>query len=206
VIFQRSALLAAALLAVGGSIAAFARPLVTETFDYYDVDGASAKEIRQVLNQRGPTDYQHRRFDAITAWHVRWEYTFNRTTAGCNIASVSTVVDVIYSFPRLSSDSSAPADVRHAFAEYSERLLVHEKGHAKNAIEIAKRIEAGIRVLPAALTCARLTAIANSLGEFLIKEANQLDIEYDADTDHGRTQGARFPQDIQPAGGGGRSD
>jgi hypothetical protein len=34
---------------------------------------------------------------------------------------------------------------------------------------------------------------ANDLGHALIKEANQLDIDYDAQTQHGKTQGARFP-------------
>jgi predicted secreted Zn-dependent protease len=207
VILQRTALFAAALLAGGGPIGTFARPVVTETFDYYDVDGASAQELREDLNRRGPTDgYEHRHFDAVTNWRVRWQYTSKRTAAGCEIASVSTAVEVTYSFPRLSSDSSTPLDVRRAFARYLERLLVHEKGHAKNAIEIARRIEDGIQGLPAAPTCASLNTIANSLGQSLIKEANQLDIEYDARTDHGRTQGARFPQNHQSAGGGGSGD
>jgi predicted secreted Zn-dependent protease len=207
VILQRAALFAAALLAVGGPIGTFARPVVTETFDYYDVDGASAQELREDLNRRGPTDgYERRHFDAVTNWRVRWQYTSKRTAAGCEIASASTAVEVRYSFPRLSSDSSTPLDVRRAFARYLERLLVHEKGHAQNAIEIARRIEDGIHGLPAAPTCASLNTVANSLGQSLIKEANQLDIEYDARTDHGRTQGARFPQNDQSAGGGGSGD
>lgn len=206
-ILRRIALLTAALLAVGGPIGTVANPVVTETFDYYDVDGASSKEIREHLNRSGPTNgYEHHHFDAVTHWSVRWQFTSKRTGAGCEVASVSTAVDVTYSFPRLSSGSSAPADVRHAFARYLERLLVHEKGHAKNGIDIARRIEAGIRGLPAAPTCETLNEIANSLGHSLIKEANRLDIEYDARTDHGRTQGARFPQTDESVGGLGRSD
>jgi hypothetical protein len=42
-------------------------------------------------------------------------------------------------------------------------------------------------------TCDALSRAANALGDRLIKEANQMDVEYDARTQHGRTQGARFP-------------
>ena len=34
---------------------------------------------------------------------------------------------------------------------------------------------------------------ANALGDDLIKEANRKDLDYDASTQHGRSQGARFP-------------
>jgi predicted secreted Zn-dependent protease len=200
-----AAFFAAALSAVGATTCALAGPVVRQTFDYYNVSGASVQEIRADLNQRGPTDgREHRHFDAVTRWYVRWQYTYKPTAAGCEIVTVSTAVDVTYSLPRLSANSAAPTNVRHAFAHYLERLLVHENGHAQNGIDIAKRIEDGIRGLHAAPTCASLAAAANSLGQSLIKEANRLDIDYDARTQHGRTQGAWFPQDDQAGGGGGR--
>lgn len=201
-----AAFFAAALCAVGGTKGALAGPVVKETFDYYDVDGASAQEIRADLDRRGPTDsHEHRHFDAVTRWRVRWQYTYKPSAAGCEIGTVSTAVDVTYSFPRLLANSAAPTDVRHAFAHYLERLLVHEKGHAQNGIDIAKRIENGISALHAAPSCDSLSAAANGLGRSLITEANRLDIDYDTRTEHGRTQGARFPQDDLSGGGGGRN-
>jgi predicted secreted Zn-dependent protease len=206
IVWLAAAFFAAALCTVGGTKGALAGPVVKETFDYYDVDGASAQEIRADLDRRGPIDgYEHRHFDAVTRWRVRWEYTYEPTATGCEIGTVSTAVDVTYSFPRLSANSAAPADVRHAFAHYLQRLLVHEKGHAQNGIDIAKRIENSIRALHAASSCDGLSAAANSLGRSLIKEANRLDIDYDARTEHGKTQGARFPQDDLPGGGGGHN-
>jgi predicted secreted Zn-dependent protease len=188
-------LLSVTLLAAEAQMAAaFADPIVTETFDYYDVDGATAQEIRTDLNQRGPIDgHEHRHFDAVTHWYVRWRFTYGDGANNCEIASVSTNVDVTYAFPRLRSESAAPAELRQAFSGYLEKLLTHEKGHAEIAIDIAAQIEKDIRSLPPAPTCASLGEIANNLGRFLMKKANLLEIDYDARTVHGKTQGARFP-------------
>jgi predicted secreted Zn-dependent protease len=74
--------------------------------------------------------------------------------------------------------------------------MVHEKGHAQNAIDAARKIEAGILALPSEPTCDALRTKANDLGHalMLIKDANQADIDYDRRTQHGATQGARFLQ------------
>jgi predicted secreted Zn-dependent protease len=187
-------LVVALFTAGSGMVDAFADPVVTQTFDYYDVDGATAQDIRADLNRRGPLDgTEHRRFDAVTHWYVRWRYTYKTRAGDCEIAAVSTKVDVTYAFPRLRPESSAPAVLREAFAGYLEKLLVHEKGHAKIGIDIASRIEEGIRRLPPAPTCTSLEDTANDLGHSLIKEANRLQVDYDAQTQHGKTQGARFP-------------
>jgi predicted secreted Zn-dependent protease len=80
-----------------------------------------------------------------------------------------------------------------AFAHYSEKLLLHEKGHAQNAIDAARRIDEGIAALGPQSSCVDLGRAANRLGYSLIEAAKQWDIEYDLRTRHGATQGARFP-------------
>jgi predicted secreted Zn-dependent protease len=71
--------------------------------------------------------------------------------------------------------------------------MLHESGHARNAVAAARKIEAGLTALPPEPTCEALRSKANDLGHALIKEANQADLDYDRATQHGATQGARFP-------------
>jgi len=172
---------------------AAAEPRVTETFNYYDVSGSTAQELRADLNRNGPLDKDGKHFDAITRWHIRWRYNYQTGGNECAIAKVSTTVDVAITFPRLSETAAIPASVRQAFTAYTEKLLVHEKGHAQNAIDTAKRIEDGIVALGPQGACSDLGRTANSLGYSLIAAANQWDIDYDRRTRHGATQGARFP-------------
>ena len=107
---------------------------------------------------------------------------------------MSTTVDVTITFPRLSETAKISAVVVRAFADYSEKLLLHEKGHAQNGIDTARRIDDGIAALRLQSTWADLGRAANRLGYSLIEAAKQWDIDYDLRTRHGATQGARFPK------------
>lgn len=171
-----------------------AEPKVTETVEHYEVSGASPWEVRKALNELGPIDgTEKKRFDAVTKWFVNWRYRYQKTEQSCAIASATTDVKVTITMPRLKDEGAAPPALREAFDTYTANLMVHEKGHGKIGIDIARRIEDGIAKLPAEPNCDRMGQVANELGRKLIKEANQQDIDYDAQTRHGATQGARFP-------------
>lgn len=182
------------LLAAAAAERASAAPVVTETITYYDVNGAMAAEVRASLNQRGPIDStEKRRFDAVTHWYVNWHFNYQDRGRDCVITHVSTTVRVAITMPQLSAASAAPPALRQAFAKYVQNLLGHEKGHARIGINIAQRIEDAIRALQPEPSCDRLERAANARGHALIQEANRQDINYDAATQHGKTQGARFP-------------
>jgi predicted secreted Zn-dependent protease len=57
---------------------ALAPPRVDETVKYYEVRGSSAQELRAALDRLGPESDDGERFDAFTAWHVRWRYPLLR--------------------------------------------------------------------------------------------------------------------------------
>jgi predicted secreted Zn-dependent protease len=170
-----------------------ADPAVTERFNYYDVSGSTVHEVRADLNRNRPSDKNGARYDAITRWHIRWNYRYEPMEKRCAIVKASTTVEVIIIFPRLKNTGSIPAQVVQAFAHYTEKLLLHEKGHAQNAIDTAGKIEREIRTLPSGPSCHELQEQANSLARSIVKEANRWDLDYDLRTRHGATQGARFP-------------
>jgi len=171
-----------------------AEPIVSETIIYYDVSGADAREVRESLNRNRPTsEADGKRHDAYTQWYVSWKYQYRLQKAGCAIVSVSTEVKTTITFPRLKADTTTPEPLKSSFARYVNDLMLHEKGHVQIALDIARRIETGIRALPSQSNCDTLQEAANTFGHALLKEANQADIDYDMRTGHGATQGARFP-------------
>jgi predicted secreted Zn-dependent protease len=187
-------LFALVVFALNGAGPGRAEPVVSETVQYYDVSGADARAVRASLNRNGPVSATDgKRYDAVAKWNVAWRYRYKPANGRCAITSASTEVKATIAFPRLQSDANTPAELKASFANYAEKLMLHEKGHVQNAIDAARRIETGIRALPPEPTCALLEAAANKLAHALIKEANQADIDYDARTQHGRTQGVRFP-------------
>jgi predicted secreted Zn-dependent protease len=172
-----------------------AEPKVIESVHYYDVTGATAREVRASLNREGPiSGNDDKRYDAVCRWNVAWKFQYRRGNGSCGIESATTEVKITITFPRLKTDETTSASLVKAFASYSEKLMVHEKGHAQNAIDTAQKIEAGILALRPEPTCDAMRTAANALGQTFIKAANQADIDYDRRTQHGATQGARFPQ------------
>jgi predicted secreted Zn-dependent protease len=190
----RAAICIVPALLLGGPDAD-AAPEVTQKIVTYDVDGATPAEVRSNLNNIGPfSDRTKRRHDAKTYWHVRWRYRHTTNAQGCNIVSVSTSVEITITLPQLKTTPAPPPELARAFAAYIEKVLVHEKGHGENGIEIARRVKSAIGKLSPRPTCDELVRDANAIGNRIVKEEGvRLDVDYDDRTRHGRTQGATFP-------------
>ena len=177
-----------------GLLGVSAEPTVKEIITYYDITGTTPEVVRNHLNFSRPKNERDGiSYDSITRWSVYWRFAYQNGAQGCAIATVSATVDASIVMPRLAAETEAPPALTRAFADYTEKLLVHERGHVKNGVDIARRIEDGIRVLPPRRSCDELARSANALGDSLLKEGNRMDVEYDARTQHGLTQGVRFP-------------
>ena len=148
---------------------------------------------KEARNETAEEARRRRRNDGFTSWSVKWTFEYKDDAVGCAIARVSATVEATIAMPQLKADASTPAALVRAFADYSEKLLQHEKLHVRNAIDIARRIENVIRATVPERTCNLLGRFANSLGDRLLKEAVEKDRDYDDRTDHGRKDGARFP-------------
>ncbi len=179
------------VVAIAASSAALAEPTVTEAITRYDVTGATPEEVSQQMHTIGPIDNTEKKhFSAVTRWNINWRYTYNRKSDACSISSVSVAVTVNYTTPRLVSND---VSLNAMFDRYYANLMTHERGHAANGIEAARNIEKAIAAMAPLPTCEALGVAANELGRSLIAPANKKDIEYDAATQHGRTQGAHLP-------------
>ncbi len=186
-----AALAMSVVVLAAGATPCRAEPAVTETTTYYDVTGATPEEVTERMHGIGPVDKnENKHFSANTRWFVRWHYVYRRNGDGCSIGSVSTTVTVDFTLPRLVSDDSA---LKAAFDRYETNLLMHERGHAAHGIDAARKIERAIADMQPMSDCTSLGAAANDLGQGLLRDANRQDIDYDAATQHGRSQGAHFP-------------
>jgi len=166
-------------------------PVVTLTVDrvYYDVVGASADELRAQLDSRGPTGRQ----DAYTDWWVQWRYDYVQTASGCSVRSLSVNVDVTITFPHWTSPGDVSTELEGQWRAYLAALAVHEDGHKRIALEAANEIATALSSLLAYPSCAKLERDADATGERILERYRQQEQSYDRETEHGATQGARFP-------------
>jgi len=166
-------------------------PEVTLTIDivYYGVVGTSADELRAQLDSRGPTG----RHDAYTDWWVQWRYDCAHTANACNVRSLRVNVDATITFPHWTPPGDVSPELEEQWRAYLAALAIHEDGHTKIALEAANEIATALSSLPAYPSCAELERTADATGERILERYRQQELNYDHETEHGATQGARFP-------------
>lgn len=169
------------------------------TVNEYDVRPADTVDgIRQNLDTAAgrPQDpYSGRSFDGFTRWLVSWEFDEKTEGGECVATQFSFTGTATINMPRITRPESVPVGVLNRWNEYVKNLRLHEDGHVANgqgALD-AVRTAAASQVLRAAECGQALSvAISNVMGS-IVSEWAKKDQDYDRVTEHGATQGARFP-------------
>jgi predicted secreted Zn-dependent protease len=180
-----------ALLAASAS-----QPLqVKRDVQYYDIEGRTASELRQVLNRVGPIDPKGdgKRYDGYTSWNVSWTYDYQQSQAGCALTRFDVKLDVAMKMPRWKDEAKGAPDLVAHWKRYMNSLGTHEGGHETIGRETAQSLwDRGNGMKPRP-TCAALESAIKTETDAVMDAAHTRESKYDSDTDHGRTQGARFP-------------
>lgn len=156
----------------------------------YPVRAQPGETPRKALNAATPITVDGQRFHGYTRWNVRWTFRWWREASGrCAITEVTTRLRTEVQLPELRSGTPAQQAV---FDRYLRALSHHEEGHAQFGRDAAQAIDQGIAALPAAPDCATLERQANALGHRLLPEHAEREKQYDRDTRHGASQGARL--------------
>jgi len=154
------------------------------TMQYYDIAGATAGELRASINGEGPLDSAGRRNDALTMWNIDWTWPLNADSS-CILSGAMISTTITVTFPRWQPLAGASAALVQQWNTYEEALVTHESGHVSFVVVTAPDVLAAIK----GATCATAEAAAQAA----VGRIRQHDIDYDAETNHGFTQGAHFP-------------
>jgi predicted secreted Zn-dependent protease len=159
----------------------------TSTNDY-EISGVTENDLRAQMDALGPSG-----FDAYTAWLVRWTYPDVASDAGCAAGPVKVSVLIVYTFPQWDAPPDAPADLVEKWNAYVAALQLHEEGHKDIALEAGNEVRKALSALKAYPSCEALRQSADAAGESVLDKYRRQEAQYDQTTDHGATQGARFP-------------
>lgn len=162
------------------------------TTNYFKVSGASERELRRSINQSRPWKDKPEG-DAHTAWKIEWTFSMTSSQTACRVHSFATKTAITMTLPKWTSNPSAPQALARRWESYLAALKVHEEGHKQIALAAAAEIQKRVKALKPAPECDALSASVNNTARDVIAEYRQKEIEYDRKTDHGATQGARFP-------------
>jgi predicted secreted Zn-dependent protease len=141
------------------------------TARFYTVTGETANQIRNSLNQNRPGSY-----DAYAAWNFQWN--------GCG-QDFQVTYTITVDFPEWSPPAAPDDDLVRNWNRYINALALHEQGHVDLVVDSIPYFIETMQNAP----CNQV----NATGQQLLDEINQINVQYDEETNHGETQGAIFP-------------
>lgn len=159
-------------------------PNIDAKFQYYPVVVDRVNEIRAAVEAASPMRIDGKVFHGFTESEVNWKWWWIREDGRCRISRVDSQVQIVYTLPRLQTDSRN-FRIRGVWSEWFWALKQHELNHGDNAIAVAREGEVQIMAIPAAVNCAEVDAEASRIAAALIEELKYRDAEYDRLTDHG---------------------
>jgi predicted secreted Zn-dependent protease len=159
----------------------------------YNITGSSAQELREAMNRARPTGADGRPHDGLTVWHLRWQFTSTSRNGLCAVSSYEIRLDVETTLPNWVNEREAPAELVARWRNFMTALEAHEAGHKVIAGQAAAAVRDAIVSLGPQLGCDLLREELNRAANKVLDQHRQRNVQYDTDTDHGRTQGARFP-------------
>ena len=169
---------------------AWAEPEVTVNHEYYNIHGTTLEQIVREKHARGPKWVDGRRYGASTRPAIGWEFVYRETSEGCELESVQTHVDILFTMPLWVDKASAPKWLQRKWDKYYTALEEHENWHMKLAVRSAQLIEDTFLELKPRSSCTMLQVVAETKGKEILKASQKAQIKLDKETEHGRTQGA----------------
>jgi predicted secreted Zn-dependent protease len=159
-------------------------------YDYYTVNAEPNRTLLSVITEASPIHENGHTFHGHTSWYVKWHFHWHQAADGrCRMTKVDTDLTATIQLPRLVNPTASQEE---QFNRYLDALRTHELGHYENGKEAANEVDQAILALPEMESCKKLESAANDLGHSILKQHNEKDVQYDAETQHGKTQGARL--------------
>ncbi len=168
-------------------------PIVTEKYEYYEVCGCCEKDLKNDLKKKCIRWDDGRKYDSVTNWKLKWKYGYTRAPEACAADSFTVTADITFQVPKWVSTGDAPQPLVKKWDAYIDNLMTHERGHRDMAVEAAADFTNEVAALPPARTCVELDREIHALGQARMKKLLEDQKAYDAETNHGLSQGAAFP-------------
>ena len=163
---------------------------ISEKYQYYDIDGKCVQELQHSMKTNGTKWNDGKVYAALTTWDIDYHYKIEKIAGRYSIKSAETDVSIIYRFPRWVPAAPPQQQMTDAWTSYMDNLKVHEFGHKDLAVKAAGEINDMLASLGSFGSKSDLDREAEKVVKSKLREMKDTQVDYDAETHHGETQGA----------------
>jgi predicted secreted Zn-dependent protease len=154
--------------------------------NYYDIQGKDHASLIGALNAANSDG-----FHASAGWSLGYEWKPRPQPGGCGIGGFNTTLKMRMRFPRWTPPADAAPDIIARWQRYAAALRVHEDGHLDHGRSAERELKAVVPAMTAP-DCGALDQALRARFNQVVEDYRKRDKEYDAQTGHGKTQGAVF--------------
>jgi predicted secreted Zn-dependent protease len=192
---RKGILLALAFIAC--QVHAGPEPVINFTIQHYPVTGASTGEISKSVFQNTPVQMSNGRFGAVTHNKFTTSYsTIATEQGGCEVKNARVQLDSTIVLPQLAETGQSAAVLKE-WERYIGALRAHEQMHANNGRYTAETVASRLYDFKSGLSCVQMRAKLDQAVDLLIQNMGNWDTQLDAQTEHGKTQGAFLRPDFR---------
>ncbi|MFN3596871.1 MAG: DUF922 domain-containing protein [Rubricoccaceae bacterium] len=159
---------------------------------YYDVEGSTEADLLAQLRARGPR-WEGEAFFGLTRAEYGFTHGYREHAGRCALAAPEVELRVTITLPRWQAPAGAAPALRQRWDRFAQALAAHEDEHRRIAEQGGERLRAALARVEAP-ACAGAGAEARRLAEAIGAETQRAHERYDAQTGHGRTEGAVWPR------------
>ena len=168
-------------------------PLVHGLYDYYEISGACEKDLQCDLKGKSCRFIDGNKYDSVTKWRIGWDYGYRKSGGMCSAENFRLAVDIVVRIPAWLHRDSATQPLIDKWEAYIDHVKTHENEHLEKVVQAADDLTQAVSLMPPATTCADLDREIRQLSKSRLKQLEVEQNHYDAETNHGWTQGALFP-------------
>lgn len=162
--------------------------------DYYYLSGSTSADLIEELRSNGPRNESGRRFDAFFSWYIAWKWPVRKQNGEiiADYSKLSFQRTLRLQFPCWQPGKRPERnDALELWQLFVQKLAKHEKEH----YQIFRKGEDKLIRALTTLTSRKVSIapeLVNAEGHTILEEIRAADAEYDAATQHGRTEGITY--------------
>lgn len=185
------ALLAALVISLIGSTGpALPWARTIEDVVYFEVEGATAQEIRASIERNTP----RKGYEGWTESRINWSFRTRPSDGKCRVVNVDVEQIIKIDMPRLKAGTALRADTRKKWNDFLETLWRHEQQHAQFARDAAAEIEGILGGFWTEGKCgAESNKKINAAAHAIMEKMKRLNRQFDKDVEEGRREEPKFP-------------
>ena len=168
---------------------------LTKKWELYQIRGWNQSDLRKAMNAKGPIDANTgKRFDARTDWKLGWKYKYDKNSKNqFKLSSHSIQITATIHFPEWDNMKTGNPQTRRLWLVYIHNLKRHEMGHVELAQRAGKVLSDRLSQLGTFNSRLEIEEAIKKKAEEVTRIHQALHEDYDRRTNHGKSEGARFP-------------